>query len=247
MPEDKNREGEKLTGNTGFLKSVAFSRDENFVATGSDSTITLADLSSGRVGKIVTFVTKFPVECIGFCNNDTLIFSCSDGSFNLLSRKSITKIFSADSKPLSLAWDPVNRTLFAGCLDGSLQTFKLSEGILKPNTKYIMHTSGIELMDFNSDYSLLATAGRDKTIRLYFCDEFFRNGNIAQGTVLLKNLGGRIRSMAFSPDNMLQAGLSDRMVRIWETSSEKLASGISSMLESGFSITETSQGTTNLP
>ncbi|MGE5419838.1 MAG: hypothetical protein ACM3UT_06605 [Chloroflexota bacterium] len=243
-PHGEMGEGENLTGVTGFIRAVSYNNDETILAAGSDSTITLTDLRDGRMDKIVTFVTNSAVESIAFCNTDSIFFACSDGSLNLLSQKTITKVFSGTAKILSLAWNPVNRTLFTGCSDGSLLIFKPSGGILKPPSKYMVHSSGIDLMDFNSDYSLFATASRDKNIRLYFCDEFFKNGTTS-GTVLIKDLRSRVRSMAFSPDNQLQAGLSDKVIRVWETSSEKLASGISNLL--GLKISETSQRAPNLP
>ena len=128
--------------------------------------------------------------------------------------------------------------LFAGCSDGSLLTFSMVNGVFTDPSKYIQHEAGIEILAFNSDYSLLATSSRDRTIKLYFYDEFFERGNVIGGVVHFNDLNSRIRSMIFTRSNKLTAGLSDKSIRLWETSSVKLASSICSTVNRDLTASE---------
>jgi hypothetical protein len=85
---------------------------------------------------------------------------------------------------------------------------------------------------------LLATAGRDKAMRLFFYDEFFEKGNSIGGVARFDNLNNRIRSLCFTGDNRLVAGLSDKTIYIRETSSVKLAREICRLIHRDFTPAE---------
>jgi WD40 repeat protein len=102
----------------------------------------------------------------------------------------------------------------------------------------MVHTSGIDLITFNSDFTLLATSGWDKSIKFYNYHEFFERGNAVGGAEHISNINSRIRSLVFTDDNKLAAGLSDKSIRVWETSSEKLASLICAMLKRDMTLEE---------
>ena len=56
--------------------------------------------------------------------------------------------------------------------------------------------------------------------------------------VHIRDLNLRVRSMMFTKDNELVAGLSDRSLRIWETSSGKLSEMICNMVQRDLSKSE---------
>ena len=94
----------------------------------------------------------------------------------------------------------------------------------------VVHDAGIDLIIFNSDFSLLATSSWDKTIKFYNYHEFFELGNTIGGAEHIRNINYRARSLAFTSDNKLAAGLSDKSIRVWETTSAKLALMICDLL-----------------
>jgi WD40 repeat protein len=237
----------KISAGKGYIRAASFSTDgDNAAIALSDSSVIVKNLSTDK-----TFEFKAPsaVECLSLCGPDSIYLACDNGSVCLGTRgnKNVTQILQTSSvKPLSLCWNGGREELIIGYSDGSMLVSGLRNGAFQSPLKYIVHSAGIELMAFNNDYSLFASAGRDNTIRLYFYNEFIKNGNLAGGTVLIKDLAGRVRSISLTPDNKLAAGLSDKTLRVWETSARKLAEGIGNILEKDFRVTESTSGTTIL-
>ena len=85
---------------------------------------------------------------------------------------------------------------------------------------------------------MLATSSWDKTIKFYNYHEFFELGNIVGGVVNIKNLNNRTRSLIFTVDNKLVAGLSNKSIRIWETSSATLALMICDLVKRDMTVAE---------
>ena len=238
--DDKLSEYKKIDGHAGFIKAASFNLSEDHIAIAySDSTVVVKELLTD---KTMELNARSSVECLAFGNSDSLYFACQDGSvyLNTLKNQGMKEIYTSKfGKPLSICWNARTHALFIGLADGSLLVSRLSGKIFDVPVRYSVHTAGVELMTFNNDYSLFATAGRDRTIRLYFYSDFVKTGNLAGSTVLIKDLNSRVRSIAFTPENKLAAGLSDRTLRVWETSAGKLADGIGSILEKDFRLTQT--------
>lgn len=228
------------------LRCVAFSPREDILALAfNDSSTIILNLPGGET---VNFRNREEVTCLAFDNAGNLYTGCTSGKIYLRNQAGgeIKEVLSAEMIPLSLLWNEHEHSLFAGFTDGSITVARVIDGAPLSKKEYNVHSSGTELMSFSDDFSLFATAGRDKTIRLYFYDEFFRNGNMAGGTVLLRDLTGRIRSLTFTPGKKLAAGLSGNEIRIWETSPERLASDIKNILGDQ-QISERVSGTTVMP
>jgi WD40 repeat protein len=230
----KNLTCQKLTGHSGFVRAVAFCKDEKCMATaGRDSSVIIWDLKVQPASKINTIKTRSGVRAIAFCGTDTLILAGEDGSiilWNLKQNDSRTFYASVTEKPLCLAWNDNKKILVAGCSNGSLLLFDQINGIFAQSSKYFVHTAGIDLITFSSDFSLMATSSWDKTIKFYNYHDFFELGNSVNGAKHIRNLNNKARSLTFTTDNKLAAGLSDKSIRIWETSSAKLASMICTLV-----------------
>jgi WD40 repeat protein len=231
---DKNLNYQILSGHGDYIRTNAFSEDGKYLATAArDSIVIIWDLKVKPAAKLTFLKTLSGVRSIVFCSSDSLIMAQEDGTILLwnIAKDVKTTIYSAtEEKPLCLAWSKNRNILAAGYSNGSLLIFDLNNNKVAEPASYKVHTSGIDLITFNADFSLLATSGWDKTIKFYNYQEFFEKGNAVGGSKHIKNINCRIRSLIFTADNKLVAGLSDRSIRIWETSSEKLASLLCSLV-----------------
>ncbi len=226
---------QELQGHNGFVRTLGFAEDEKYMATaGRDSSI-IVWANTGQSYSIVRALkTGSVARAVIFAGNDTVIFALEDGSISLWDIKQQKNAILYDSgsdKPLCLAWNGKKKILAAGCTSGTLLLFNIGNNSTALPEKYLIHDAGIDLIAFNSGYSLFAAASRDETIKFFDYHEYFEAGNKVSGMQHLKNLNHRIRSMIFTGEGRLVAGLSDRSIRIWETSSEKLASLISGLLK----------------
>jgi hypothetical protein len=240
--EPKNLTFRELKGHKGLVRSVAFSADEKHLATaGRDSIIIIWDLSPQPASKVNVIKTTSAVRALVFCSTDTLIVAQDDGSIFMrnINQNENKVLFAPETeKPLCLAWNDSKKILVAGCSNGSLLLFDIFRGNSARPVSHIVHTAGIDLITFNSDFSLMATSGWDKTIRFYNYHEFFELENIVGGAEQIRNLNSRIRSLIFTGDNKLAAGLADKSIRVWETSSEKIARMICDLVKRDMSIAE---------
>jgi WD40 repeat protein len=233
---------EKLEGHRGLIRAVSFNKEANLMATGgSDSTIIIWNVRQPPSMKVNTIKTQSPVKAIVFINNDTIASALENGSIILSDIKKglNTPVYNSSAgKPLCLAYNNIKGILFAGCSDGSLVSIDLNKHNSTAPVRYPVHTAGIDIITFNKDGSLLATSSWDKTIRFYNYDEYFGAGNTVGGTVHIKNLNQRVRSLIFTDDNKLVAGLSDKTIRLWETSSSKLSSTICDIVKRDMTMKE---------
>jgi len=224
----------KLSGNSGLVRAAEFFDDGKYLATaGRDSSITIWDLGAEPVAKIFSLTTGSGIKAMSFCGPDSLIIAQEDGGIILwrFVENTTFPLYRSETEiALTLAWNKDKKTLAAGCSTGSLLIFNLGKGNHIQPTRFLTHESGIDLITFSSDYSLMASSSYDKTIKFYDYHEFFELGNTVGGVKKFGNLNSRVRSMIFTYENKLGAALSDKSIRIWETSSEKLASLICSLV-----------------
>lgn len=235
---DKSNEYESiLLDNKGFIKSADFCENGRYLVTGGiDSLVSVWDLEPPRAENIKSLNVSSEIISVLFNGPDTLLYACEDGSINLLKTSDNESILIHPPeaiKPLCMVLTDIQ--LFVGYQDGCIRMFN-RKSQFRFSDKNVQHKAGIDLMAFSSDFSLFATASRDKSIRLYYVNEYFTQRNIYGGVVHFKDLPGRVRSLEFTNDNKLVAGLSDRTIRIWETSSEKLANMIHGFLKNDTSL-----------
>jgi hypothetical protein len=240
--EKDNTANHELTGHKDRVSSSAFSINKDYLATaGDDSLIIIRNVKQAGISEVKKIKTGAKVRSVVFCGRDTIISAQEDGEIVLWSAGSTLSriLFQAGSeKPVCLAWNGTKRTLLAGCSNGTLLLFDLTMSESSAPRKYAVHSAGIDQIAFNSDFSLLATGCWDKTIKLYNYHTFFELSNTVGGGIQLKSLNGRTRSLIFTKDNKLVAGLSDKSIRIWETSSQKLALLICDLVKRDMTISE---------
>lgn len=235
---------QKTEGYPSLIRSVAFSENAELLAVAAgDSSLLIYDLNNKAL-IINSLTTGSTVRALAFCSKDSLLAAQDDGSIVLydLKNKSDIILFSSDSeRPLSLAWNSKAKSLAAGFSNGNLCLFKLIDSRFMQHETYVVHASGIDLLTYNKDLTLLATASWDKTIRFFNYGEFFDRNNTFGGSRHITDLNLRVRSMIFTGDNKLAAGLSDKSIRVWETSSEKLATSICNIVKRDMTTEEWDQ------
>lgn len=222
----------ELGKNPGRITAACWSDNGSLIAAGTkDSTILIWNTSPAANEPVRKFRTGSPVRSMAFCGSDTLFTVQDDGTVSLrkisdLSSEEIP-VFEGE-RPLCIAWNKARNILLAGCASGSVM-------LIDPNDRSTVlrvasHTAGIDNIIFNKDFSLMATSSWDKTIRIYNYKEFFDMRSFAKGVISIENNDARVRTLFFSQDNRLVAGMSDRSMRIWETSSPKLVSILCNIL-----------------
>lgn len=224
----------KLVGHTGELRALATTSNEKILATAAkDSVMLIWNLDSKQPILLQKFKTPSPVKAILFTNNETIISAQENGSLLYwnISKGTYTVMYKSNSiKPLSLALDKNKEMLYVGCSNGTLLAYNLSKSITNPAKTFVVHTSGVDQIVFNKDYSMLATSSWDKSIKFYHYSAYFEKENSTEKAIELKNIKSRARVILFNDDNKLIAGMSDKTIHVWETSSSKLASVVGLMI-----------------
>jgi WD40 repeat protein/energy-coupling factor transporter ATP-binding protein EcfA2 len=223
----------ELKGHKGLVYSAGFSMAGSLLATaGLDSLINIWNISTGISTPINTFKSPSPVKAVTFCGDDIIVSAQENGSillWNMKTKESKTMHASENELPLCLAWCQDDRTLLSGCSNGLLLLFYIGDdGLTWFISELLAHTSGVDRLVYNKDFSLFATSSWDRVVRVV------RGGD----AIISENLTGRVREMIFSSDNRLIASLADMTIRVWETSSQKLADMICGLIKIDFTKEE---------
>jgi WD40 repeat protein len=237
----QNNNESELKGHFSPIITAAWSKDGNFLATGGkDSLIIIWNTGIQPAVVIKTLKATSTIKFLTFCDRDTIISIHDDGTINLWEVKNDSSELLFKSKliqPVCAAWNRPERTLLTGCSNGVvISTYLVSKPYRSLLENY--HNAGISHMAFSKSFSLLAIASWDKVIKLYNYHEFFELANTVGGVKTIDNIGARARSVFLTNDNRLIAGMSDKTIRIWETSSQKLASLICDLVKRNMTLAE---------
>jgi hypothetical protein len=231
---DVNEPGSETIRPGSQVRSAAWSADGSVLAIAAwDSTITFLESGSGKPTAYKTIKAPSGIRHCIFCSDNLLACALENGSviaWNIENGSSTSLFISETDKPLCLAWNNYSKVLLAGCTNGTIVTLKTVSNNKVSVSRYVAHSSGIDQLVFNSDYSLLASAGWDRSIKLYNYHIYFELSDPVEGAIKLNGMNARARSLLFTGDNKLVASLSDRTIRVWETSSEKLVNLIRTLV-----------------
>lgn len=220
--------GESLFGHYDWVTSVAFSPDNQTLASASgDSTIILWDMASGQpLGNplrgqsagvaSIAFRPDTPndLEAPGDAGGQVLASGGYDGTiilWNVASRQPIGDPFVGHEQSVtSVAFSPDGRTLASSSTDGKIILWDVAAGEPRGEPSN-GHEHAVNSVVFSPDGQILASASDDKTIILW---------DVATGEPRDKPLtyhGSAVESLAFSSDGqILASGDYDGDIMLWD-------------------------------
>jgi WD40 repeat protein len=199
---------------------------------GKDSLIELWNIADTNVKFETTLRSKSAVKSLVFSNDGTLLYSLQeDGKvlvWNIKSQTSSTLNLPA-SKPISFALNRTNNTLVLGMTNGTLYAENIGSG---KGTVINAHSAQVDNIVFNSDYSLMATAGSDRTIEIFSAASLETLPPVA-----IKDIHFKARNMIFASSGKLVVATDDNIYLI-ETSEEKMADALEAVMKRNLSADE---------
>lgn len=199
-----------LDGAGNSIKSSDFNTVTNVV----NSSVRLNDIALSEDGKYI----------IGGGNNGKVYL------YDVNSNYSESVIFDNGVKVLNISISKDN-VIGLGDENGVIKLFTLfGNGNV---TRLVGHSSPIEDIVFSTDGRFIATASRDKTVRLW------NRKNLTAQPITLDDHPDWVFTVAFSPDNsQVLAGTKEQIVRAWPTDIEVMADKICSKIENNMSQDE---------
>jgi WD40 repeat protein len=222
VPQDWSLEAQKLEGHETDVRAVAFSDDNQMIATGSaDGTIKLWDAKSGEE-KHNLIGHKDCVRAVVFLPSGTLVSGSYDKTLRFWDTgtgKELKKIQAHDDYILTLALSPLSpssdsQLLASGSMDTTIKIWDSETGAERQRLMGHGQSQWVQAVAFSpllSITQMLASASSDKTVRLW---------DIETGVELRKMEGHKdvVNAVAFSFNGELLASASDdKTIRLWST------------------------------
>ena len=209
------RETGRITAHGDTLRSLCFSRDGKWLATGScnDKAARLWEVSSGQLVRTFTGPTH-PVSSVALSPHGTLLaagthepsirlWRVSDGSL-LQGPINVGKLGETSGY---VAFSPDGKVLATSAEDNLVRLFAVADG--QPLRALRGHTHYVLDLAFSPDGKVLATGGADGTVRIW---------SVSQGEPL-QVLRGGAGTLAFTRDGTLLASSAGAgRICVWRTS-----------------------------
>lgn len=234
---------QELKGHKGLIRSICFSPDASHFATaGKDSLILIWKIENGKASLEKSLKSDAAIKSIIYSTASNQLFSLLENGkifrwdINTSEKKELN--YTGSSKPSCIAINKKNNSLLIGLSNGNIRIQNLV------TDKYVeikAHTASIDFMVFSKDYSLFATAGSDRKIKIYATE------NPEENPLIINNLNTKVKSIIFTNDGKLIAACTDKNIYIIETSSKKITEEITHLLKRNMTTEEWKKFYKDLP
>lgn len=135
-----------------------------------------------------------------------------------------SEIYDNNTKLWAVAISPADQVVAIGDESGLIKTFRLFSN--EPVKSLIGHISPINDIKFSKDRRFIASASKDKTVRLW------NRENLNAQPITLSDHPTWVWTVAFSPDDeQILAGTQETVVRAWPTKIESMADKICNQID----------------
>jgi WD40 repeat protein/energy-coupling factor transporter ATP-binding protein EcfA2 len=208
----------KLIGHTGYVTSVDFSNDSEFlVSGGADSTVLKWNNNSSE--KTHVGYCNSAVKSVAISPDDKLIAAAStNGEIVLWDSKTLKKqiLFTGTETINVVTFSKDGKSIAAGDKLGNIYIWSTSDkGLI---AKYKGHNARVNDMQFSSDSKLLASASSDNTTKIW------QTKNLNIEPIVLKDHDAWVLALSFSSDaKELVTACSNSVIKSWEIQSKFMA------------------------
>jgi WD40 repeat protein len=198
IPLKANSPGYDLKGHTGIIKSLVFSFDGKFLYSASlDGKVLRWDLSA-RTSKNVT-TDQLQINSIDISSNGNYLAGVSkDGKVIIWNPENTSDKFSLPTTGKiikTVRFKPDENTLAVGYSDGYVDLWDLNKQ--KKISEIKAHTAEVSDIQFNTKYFQMATAGKDKTLKIW------DTRNLTLPPINFNDNEDFVMVIEFSPDGQL--------------------------------------------